>query len=305
MRARLLTACLAAIVLLATPSVAMAQPTPTPVVEPTVTVSLFGVDIVLGITLDDTGHLHQVDLVSPTDPDNEATVSSHKVRFVLASDGTRVDVKAGHGKLSTKVKATALTDLAGTHKWEGLLFGATGPTVSVVFRVAGEGGVPEILDVAVLPLGLVVNESSSTEADDDETETKYKIDFEWTDSGETHEARIYIKVEVENEDGQEQAKLKVTAKSDLLVGTFAATDGDPAVTGAIVIDCDGHDDDDDDDGDDDSDDGSHHDDDDCDDDHDDDHHDDDDDDDHHGDRHDDDDDDDHVRGRGDSKPHKS
>ncbi len=215
MKLRSLVAGLGAGILLFSANTALAEtPAPAPVpampVEagPTL-VTVFGTGISLSITTDATGHLTAVDLTGGVQVDGAVAteVSPHEVKFVIGAGSTQIEVKAKGKSVKTEVEASALADLMGMHSWKGELFGVGNGETTVAFTVGGTDSAPTITDVVVGGpfAGTPVVTQSGSEA---------KARIELTD-GMGHDARITIKVEVEDDDGQVEAELKISARSDL------------------------------------------------------------------------------------------
>lgn len=247
---RILFAAVAALALLATPTVAMAaDPTPTPETPATPTdptmqqsvLTVLGTPITLDVTIDGTGHLQLVDLGGAPDTTTVASASAHKVRFVLDDAGTRVEVKAKHNKVETKISATTLGAISGAQSWSGQLFGPGNGSTTVTFTVGGTAGAPTITDVAVADAtpGAPGEISDVTyddhHGDDDEAEARVKIKLAFDHDGdpatEDATASVTIKVEVHVEDGVEIAKLKISARSKLI----SPDEGGPVGDLGVVI----------------------------------------------------------------------
>jgi len=220
MKLRSLAVGLSAGVLLFSANTAFAaDPVPvpaTPVEAGPTLVTVFGTGITLSVTTDATGHLTAVDLTTglggPAVEGAVATeVSPHQVKFVLADGSTQIEVKAKGKSVKTEVEANTLAALTGAHQWSGELFGVGNGTTTVDFVIGGTDTAPTITGVVVSGLGTAVI-MPSTESGDDGSEAKVRIEL--TDTA-GHEARITIKVEVEDHDGQVEAELKISARSDL------------------------------------------------------------------------------------------
>lgn len=149
------------------------------------------------VTTDDAGHLTAVELhdaadpASPAPPDYVATRVDHRrVRFENDVTGTRVEVKAKHDKLETKVRTSTLADLVGTHTWSGDVLG---DAVSVDFTVGDDAGTPTVSVDAVTTLLDHEIRGPKTESDDHEIETEAKIRFT-DDFGRRADLKIEVEV---------------------------------------------------------------------------------------------------------------
>ena len=206
MQLRSLAAALGASVLVFSANTAFAVDEPVaPPAEAAVSVGLdlvpvLGTGITLSIGTDATGHLTTVKLTSYGTDDAPVgaaatEVSPHEVEFVVGDGSTKVEVKTKGTSVKTEVETSALDNLVGRHTWSGALFGGE-PTI-ITFTIGGAGGVPSISDVVVSGPGAPSSIPPATiTTDDDESEAKLRIEFR-DDSG--HEARVTIKVEVEDE----------------------------------------------------------------------------------------------------------
>jgi hypothetical protein len=248
MKLRSLVVGLAAGVLVFSANTAFAADPPapvpaTPVAAGPTLVTVLGTWITLSVGTDAAGHLTSVDLTSGGVAVAGAVateVSPHAVEFVIGDGATHVEVKAKGKSVKTEVAASALADLVGTHTWSGELFGVGNGPTTVAFTIVDNGGVPSITGVTVggLNSGSQIV-TPSTDSGDDGSEAKVRIEL--TD-GQGHDARITIKVEVEDHDGQAAAELKISARSDL----FATVDAvgpvaDPTVN--VPVDPTSHEDD--------------------------------------------------------------
>jgi hypothetical protein len=219
---RLLMALLATVALLGTPAAASAvEPDPAPY---TTTLSIPGTTIVLSVGVTD-GQLSTVNLDSGGAGTELVSGSSHAVTFLVDDGAAQVQIKAKHDEIETKVSAASLDDMIGTHSWEGELFGTGAGTTKVTFTITSD---PSIADIAVGGLGTPEIGDVESFTDDNESGAKVRIMFTYDDgSPEGLTASIFIKVEVEADDGEQVAKLKISARSELIP---------PAGLSEVVID---------------------------------------------------------------------
>ncbi|RMH81519.1 MAG: hypothetical protein D6683_04210, partial [Actinomyces sp.] len=181
----------------ATPEPAPAEllPVADPAMSLTVPSLVPGLTVV--VTTDDAGHLTAVELhdaadpTSPAPPDYVATRVDHRrVRFENGATGTRVEVKAKHDKLETKVRTLTLAELIGTHTWNGDVLG---DAVSVDFTVGDDAGTPTLaVDGVTTTLAHEIR-GPETSTDGHETETEAKIRFT-DDLGRRADLKIEVEV---------------------------------------------------------------------------------------------------------------
>ncbi|NHZ70116.1 MAG: hypothetical protein GWP18_00570 [Proteobacteria bacterium] len=221
-RKRLLGVVAGVVLVGALPSIAAANTTEAIAQTGGMTLTLPGVPVALGVTLDEFGKIDTVTFDSSFTQDQ---TSDHKVTFERGSaDGsTTVKVKAKGEKLSAKVKTSNLGDLVGTHIWTGDIFG-TGETTTVTFDVAevAAGGATylEIVGPPVVTTTLdhtiegPTTESDDHDSDDDEYEYESKAKIEFRMDGFKKTLKIEVETEYEDDDDHEgvEAKLKIELK---------------------------------------------------------------------------------------------
>lgn len=173
----------------------------------TLTLGVVGSPLDVGVTLDEIGHITEV---SVGDQFTEEQASDHKVRFTSEDGTTRIDVRAKRDRLAASVKTDNLAGITGSHTWTGKLFGSDTDSV-VTFDVLDNGGSPEIANVAVASLSPtdatyeIGDVKTKTEGD----ESGSKVTVTFTRDGYTMTLQIKAEVELDDHDGNFEAKLKV------------------------------------------------------------------------------------------------
>jgi len=230
----------------ALPSIAVANTTEAIAETGGMTLTLPGVPLTLGITLDPFGNIQEVTIDPTFAPDHE---SDHKVTFERASDGsTVVKAKASGEKLTAKVKTSNLDEFVGTQTWSADVFG-TGTASTVTFTIAKVGtGDSAYLEITgppvVTPVPGIDSEVSgpTTDSDDhdgDEWEYESKAYVNFFMDGFKKSLKIEIETEYENDDDHEgvRAKLKVELRGkDVQNLEGAIVEGPQSWTGLL---CDG------------------------------------------------------------------
>jgi len=175
------------------------------------TLTIPGVPVTIGVTLDDYGAISSVDVSDAAFVATKET--THRVRFVRdngSDPATVVQVKAKGAKVSTTLKSADLGDVLGDQVWSSDIFG-TGEMTTVTFNVAEvPGDMPHAqitsVDVASpFPYTLAGPSMESDDDDEDEFESKAKVEF----SHDGYRKTLKIEVETEYDDGVARTKLKV------------------------------------------------------------------------------------------------
>jgi hypothetical protein len=180
--------------------------------------TLPGVGVNVAIDLDQFGMIEAVDVVDPAAPpvaeteaagtvDPAALEGTHRVRFELADDGTRLSVMAKNHKLTGMVKADGLESLLGPHEWSAVLFPELPPT-TVRFDV-GEGPMITVGDITG-PDGIVAEVKPYD--DDDEGEAGAVVTFTWDGYTKTLKIKVSVDDDDEDDDGP-SAVLKVELRA--------------------------------------------------------------------------------------------
>jgi len=247
-RKRLLSIIAGVVLVGALPSIAMANTTEAIAQTGGMTLTLVGVPLNLGITLDQFGKIDMVTIDTTFSPDHQ---SDHKVTFERAGDGsTVVKVKAEGQKLTAKIKTSNIDELVGAQNWSADVFGTGDPT-SVDFNIikVGEGdsaylmidGPPGVTPGAGIDFEVSGPTTDSDDDDDDDDESEYesKAYVTFTMDGFTKTLTISVETEYEDDEDHEgvRAKLKVELRGkdvQNLVGEAAI--GEKTWTGLL---CDG------------------------------------------------------------------
>jgi hypothetical protein len=181
--------------------------------------TLPGTGISIDVMLDEFGNVSEVDVIDPSVPPvpegtEELTDPAHKVRFEIDEDGTRLSVMAKKHKLTSKVQAGSLTELAGEHVWSAVLFPEhSGDPTTVTFTVNDDGG-PSITDVIVTGSAMDDPEVtySMSEGDGDDEDAMVVITFSW--NGYTKILKIKVDMDDdEDDDDGPSALLKIELRA--------------------------------------------------------------------------------------------
>ncbi|MGI9647812.1 MAG: hypothetical protein ACR2OI_04770 [Acidimicrobiia bacterium] len=182
--------------------------------------TLPGVGVNVDVVLDEFGNISEVGVVDLADPepgDAGGPLDAHKVRFEIDEDGTRLSVMAKKHKLTSKVQAGSLAELAGVHDWSAVLFpDQSGDPTTVTFTVNDDGGDPSITDVGVEvpPSGADDPEIIYTVSegdDDDDEDAMVVITFSW--NGYTKTLKIKVDVDDDDDDDGPSAVLKIELRA--------------------------------------------------------------------------------------------
>jgi hypothetical protein len=184
---------------------------PAPAAMSTFTLPLLLSSLTVDVTTDAGGGLLDVSLsggaAASLDP---VQVKPNRVSFVNENGSVNVKVSAKHGGERVTVRAGALADILGQGGWSGDVFD-TGETSSVGFVVADAGdGSPNLTDITVSsPAQYQIGEVKlSSDDDDDDSERSASVSIEFSQAGQTRTLRI--KAEVETDDGETNAHLKIS-----------------------------------------------------------------------------------------------
>jgi len=217
-RKRLLSALVGVVLVGTLPSIAAANTTEAIAQTGGMTLSLPGVPLDLGITLDEFGNIRMV-TIDPALSQNHD--SDHKVTFERTGDGsTVVEVKAAGEKLTAKVKTSNLGELAGDQTWSADIFG-TGTDTVVEFSIVTVGsgseayleiaGPPVVTPAPGIEFSVSGPTSSSDDDDSDEWEYESKASITFAMNGFTKTLKIEVETEYEDDEDHEgvRGKLKV------------------------------------------------------------------------------------------------
>ena len=213
-RPRLLTWCLAALMVATWPGVALAgdgdSDTGTEFVVTDVlqTIPVLGAGLNVTITRAEDGEIASVAL----DPSAGATIvkeGDHKVVFLLADESTVVKVKSRGDSVGTKVKADSTAGVTGPGSWSADVFG-TG-VVTIPYAVTFDGNAPVITVGGVtVPAGVTFEIGDpKIRIDDDGEESSYRVKVRLTSGEETARVTLSAKTEVDEDDGEVEVRLSV------------------------------------------------------------------------------------------------
>ncbi|MCB0982476.1 MAG: hypothetical protein H6513_17245 [Acidimicrobiaceae bacterium] len=192
----------------ATAGASAPSPRDTTPVPTTVTLPLFGAQLTVEVATGPGGALTSV-TVNPADGLTATTLRPNRVVFENADGTGKVSVGSDHGAQRATARGGSLADISGDGSWSGDVFG-TGVATSVSFTVGatGDGG-PDITGVSsddpTAVIGTTEYGSHSHHGEDEQTAVA-KVTFNTT--GQTRS--LYIKVDVETEDGSSHAKLSIS-----------------------------------------------------------------------------------------------
>ena len=185
---------------------------PSPRVDPvptTVTLPLFGAQLTVDVTTGPGGALTSV-IVNPADGLTATTLRPNRVVFQNADGTGSISVGSDHGAQRTSARAGSLGDISGSGGWSGDVFG-TGVATNVTFTVAAaaDGG-PDIINVASDDPTAVISPTSYHHDDEDEGESEQSAVAKVTFNAPGQTRSLYIKAEVESDDGETHAKLSIS-----------------------------------------------------------------------------------------------
>jgi hypothetical protein len=207
--------CLAALMVMTLPGVALAGDDPADdepeYVVPQVlsTLPVLGAGLNVTVTRGENGEIAAVAL----DPAVGSTIvkeSDHKVVFLLADGNTEVKVRSRGDSVQTKVSADATADVTGPGSWSADVFG-TG-LVTVSYTVSFDGNAPIItIDGVTVPAG-VVSEIGDPKmrVDDDGEESSFRIKVRLTSGEETAKVTLAARTEVDEDDGTVEVRLGIS-----------------------------------------------------------------------------------------------
>jgi len=214
-----------------------------PPVPTTVTLPLFGAQLVFGITTGPGGALASV-TVDPATGVTATQLEPHKVVFQVANtdptgDPAGVTVRSHKGAQTVSSRAGSLADVSGPGHWSGDVFG-TGTATTADFTVAAAAdGSPDITGTTSSDATAVVSDVKHSSETNDEggTEMSARVTITFKSAAGDMSRTLSINVKVETEaDGTTSAKVSVSLGRIKGLAVDAATAAGPHTWSGVLCD---------------------------------------------------------------------
>ena len=190
------------------PDTGAADPSAPVAVPSSFSLPLFGVPLTVDITTGPGGNIAGVAL-NPADGFTATVNRPNKVAFVNDDGTAKVVVRSNGGGQRVEARAGSLDAFVGQPGgWNGEIF--PGVPASVAFDITGEGGVPDIVLGEITGPYTEVGEVEHSEETDDEGEFEHEASVRIQFAQDGMRRTLTIKVEVETDDGETKAKLRIS-----------------------------------------------------------------------------------------------
>ncbi len=198
----------------------------------TATLPILGTSLAVGVTLDASGNLSQVNL-DPVGAYTATTLGTHAVTFATADGVTKVKIRASGSRLSIKAGTASLDNLLGSGTWSADVFGTKAKSmVGYTIGKASDGSPTVTIDSVSVAAGITATTLPGKTASDKEgASASAGVDFAM--NGFVKHLRIAVGVRAERD---HKASLSITLSGldrQQLTGTLASLAGDHTWSGAL------------------------------------------------------------------------
>ncbi len=198
----------------------------------TATLPILGTSLSVGVTLDASGNLSQVNL-DPVGTYTATALGAHAVTFATADGVTQVRIRASSSRLSIKAGSASLDNLLGSGAWSADVFGTKSKSI-VGYRIGkASNGAPTVAIDSVSAAPGITSTTVPGKGTSDKKGARASAGVDFAMNGFVKHLLITVSV---RPDGTHPATLSITLSGldrQRLTGTLASLAGDHTWSGAL------------------------------------------------------------------------